>query len=177
MEAFLFPFVATTLFLILTESITIRLYNRDSLAFDVNFMIFGVTVKHFEKRKSASKNAKFGNKIAVFNFFTFILKHSEVTLSEFKISTVSTTPYDAAIANGMLYAIFAILYQLLCTYSANLKYDNINFRPTEHTNASMNLDIRITTDLLSLIKGAVLFGFYTFKNSKVKFLYVRNKNE
>lgn len=171
MEALVFPLASLLIFLILTETVTVRLYNTRGLKADIGLRIFALELspKTSGRPQKKSRNKRKNDK-SLKKVLKFILKRSHFEVDELTVLTTDLSPFTYFILDGVLHLIYAIVGSIVRFFFANSDFDNINFLSSANTNPEIKFDVKISFSAITLIRGLLLYVLLSLKTLKEKII-------
>lgn len=172
-------FASLLIFIILTETLTIYISQRDHItAYEIHFIVFAIvlrkekqTKKHYKKRFSDNKNKIFKS------FLPKLIKSSEITVNNIEIYLPSSNPFADALRHGIYSSFLSSLIAFGESNTHFFKTRNIKLINSEHNKITTFIDIKFKITLLDALICFVLYLCERiFKGTRRK-TYVRKQNE
>jgi hypothetical protein len=171
MEALVFPSASLLIFLILTERVTVRLWNTRGLKLKIGLRIFALEITpedkiHPAKKKKSNKKSRKSAASAL----KFILKRSSLTINELTVTKGGISPFAFSLLCGAFHLLSAISFSLFESFFAKCDFGNINFLSSANTNPEIRFDLKLSFSALTLVRGLLLYVFLSLKTLKERII-------
>lgn len=161
MEAFVFPLVALTVFLIFTEVLTVDIFYYEDIELNLNLNILGIkltperVVKRNEKRKNKKKSTKkevFSTLIPAINF---LLHRSEVEIKHLSVEIKQSEASEFFIRKGICLSFINSFMILLEGNSKIFAKENIIITTSDNNN--IKFYVKLTVPLLHVLTALFVY--------------------
>ncbi len=167
-ETIIFASVTLIFLLILIQKISIRFLFSDKFSTEIDYSFFTLVLTNGKDGKGVKKiKPKLFPKIK--RIAEFLLRNSEVTISEIKIKSRDIEPKSFILRYKNLFSLFAALTVYLSkkTKKLSLNDSSIEIYSDENEKARHSFDISIKAPLYVTLTAAAMFLLITFENKKL----------
>ncbi len=156
-EALIFLTVSLSVFLIMTEIVTLDLTYGDITSVQISFNIFALRFTKSDRigKKRARRRSRFRIRGIIYPALSALIPRSEIYVRELSLGIYASDPAVYALRRG-----FSLLFisPLLAFAEENAKkftLDNITLGVSEHNNSDVRMNISIKISLLDIIIGLI----------------------
>ena len=167
-ETLIIASVTAIFLLILIQKISIRFLFRNEFVAEIDYSFFTVVLKSGKKKKSFEKiSPKLFPDIK--RIFDFLLRNSEVDISEIKIKSPELEPKSFILRYKNLFSLFAALTVYLSkkTKKLSLSDSSLEFFAAEDCENGNLLDISIQAPLYITLTTTAMFLLLKLKNKRI----------
>lgn len=158
--AILSLFAALTVFIVLTDSITIDLKIGENYIITVNFMVFAITFKRdknerngrFSKKSKRKKNNHFW-----YSLLMLIIPRSSIKINSLHVILPDGSPHINSISYGIAASLISSFIVFLEYNSKFFEATNIRISYSEHNTLKKELEAEFKISILDLLIIATVF--------------------
>ena len=166
-ETIVFASVTLIFLLILLQKVSIRLLYKDKLTAEIDYSLFTVILTDF-KNKRGGKKLKAELFAEAKRSTEFLLRNSEITVSEIKIKSRNIEPKRFILRYKNLFSLFAAVTVYLSKKAKKLILDDSALSvTTDESVEKTSLDIIIKSPLYIILITASMFLLINLKNKKL----------
>ena len=166
-ETVIIASVTLIFLLILIQKISVRFLFYDKLSAEIDYSFFTLVLSDFKK---GGKSEKFSPKLfpEIRRAIGFLLKKSEISISEIKINARDTDPQSFIIKYKNLFSLFAALTVYLSKKTKKLSLNDSSLEVLgDGGDGKHSFDISIKAPLYVALSAAAMFFFIRFKNKRI----------
>ncbi len=167
-ETFILASVTLIFLLILIQKISIRFLFKDKLSTEIDYSFFTLILTNSEDKKDFKKiKPKLFPKIK--RTLEYLLRNSEITVSEIKIKAPDSEPKSFILRYKNLFSLFAAITVYLSkkTKKLSLNDSSIEVFSDASEKRRHSFDISIKAPLYVTLTAAAMFLLITFENKKL----------
>ena len=167
-ETLLLVSVTLIFILILIQKISLRFLFKEKLRTEIDYSFFTLILTENEEKKASPKiSPKLFPKIK--RVMEYLLRHSELIISEIKIKSQKTEPKSFILGSKNLFSLFAALTVYLSKKTKKLSLNDSSFEVfnAENENSRHSFDLSIRTPLYIALITAAMFLLVKLKNKKL----------
>ncbi len=157
-QSLLFLVTSLTVFLILTEILTIDIFYGEKTIVDFNFTIFAIRFTSSDSKREKKKKRRNSKNIpSVLRFISPILSKSEIVLHNLYISLPSDSPSDYAIKRGIYISLMSAVFAYIDTAAKKFTANDITFHVSANNNYKVSYRVSFTVSLLNFLTFLPIF--------------------
>ena len=152
LQSLLILIASLTVFLILTEILTIDIHYGEKTVIDFDLMIFGIRFTQTKKQDKKGRKKRFRPDFyTTTNIINTLISKSEITIHDISVFYPTTSPDEDAIKIGMCNALLSPALAYAESNSKNFILGNITFEKSANNNYRIALDISLRLYLISFL--------------------------
>lgn len=151
-QSLLYLIASLTVFLILTEILTIDISYGKQMIIDFDLMIFGIRFTQSKKKNKKGRKKRFRP-----DFYTLtstvktLISKSEVTVHRIAVSYPYKSPSENAIKIGLFNSLLSSALAYTEANSKKFRLGNITFEDSANNNYKIALDLSLKLSLISFL--------------------------
>ena len=158
-QSLLFLITSLTVFLILTEILTVNVFYGETTVIDINLTVFGIRLTEssdpINGKKKQRKKSKVG---AIKDFVIAASEKSEITVRYINFSMPKDEPAQVAIKQGIYISLLSSLLAYAENKAKNLYIGNITFDNSANNNLKISFDISFKISLIALLSSLCTYA-------------------
>ena len=159
--AILYVFSAIMIFLVLTETVTVKLFSGENYIIEIHFIIFAIVFKkknYYIKGFRRSKKRRISPKL--YPFILTLMKRTDVRINFMRVYIPDRDPDKNAPHFGLYNAIISSFFAFLDNNSKFFTASNITVLYSEHNNLKKQIEAEFK---ISITDVFIAFFLYIFK--------------
>ena len=154
-EALIFLFLSLSVFLILTEIVTVDLVYGISTSVQISLNVFALKFTKSKERdvKPPRRKRRFPARGAIYRILSVLIPRSEIHVRELSLGFNASDPASYALRRGFLLLFISPLLAFAEKNAGKFTADNITLGVSEHNNHDVRMSISIRISLLDIIIG------------------------
>lgn len=177
-QSLLIAIASLTVFLILTEVLTISISYGEKTVIDLDLTFFGIRLTKTKNEKQNKKGRKKRFRPDFYTITEFIRRlfsKSDVTVRFIRVYYPDDDPAESAIKIGLFNSLISTAIAYAEAYSKKFQPGNITFLESANNSYKIEFDISLRLSLISFI--AVLIRLQSGRRSEGANYYGRKQNE